>query len=336
MTNDKKQMKAVRQVRFGEPEVLTLDELPMPEPGPNEVLIRVHAASVNHFDIISRRGDYPGMPLPRIVGMDCSGYVEAYNGSRTDLTIGQPVVVLGTSLGNGGPGGYATHVCINQEEVFPVPNGMDLVAATCLGMTYLTAWYALVKRVQIEAGKLLLIPGVGGGVASAALQIARALGIRAIATTSSPIKRQQALDLGAEACFNYREQDVVTAVHDWTNGQGADFILDAVGGETIQQGLSCLSKRGTLLSIGIVRGNSFCVDAVSFLSQEQNLAGVNAGQLTPRERYEIFLQLVDLIMAGKLEVLVSRTFPLSKAAQAHQYVESHEQFGKVVLLPDQV
>jgi NADPH2:quinone reductase len=325
-------MKAVRQATFGTPDVLTLDELLMPQPKPEEVLIRVHAASINHFDILSRRGDFPDMPLPRIVGMDCSGYVEQYNGTRTDLAVGQPVVVLGTSLGNGGPGGYATYVCINQEEVFPVPMGFDLTAATCLGMTYLTAWYALVERSQIVAGKQLLIPGVGGGVASAALQIAKALGVRVITTTSSSTKRQQALDLGAEACFNYREQDVVRLVRDWTHGQGAEFVLDAVGGDTIQQGLDCLGKRGSLVSIGIVLGTQFCVDAVKFLSNEQNLAGVNAGQLAPSKRYEIFLKLVDLIKAGKLEVLISRTFPLAQAVEAHRFVESNEQFGKVVLL----
>src|SRR5579883_1650559 len=99
-------MKAIRQATFGPPDVLTLDELPLPQPQPEMVLIRVHAASINRFDILSRQGNFPDMPLPRIVGMDCSGYVAEYNGARTDLPVGQPVVVLGTSLGNGGPGGY--------------------------------------------------------------------------------------------------------------------------------------------------------------------------------------------------------------------------------------
>ncbi|XGV94750.1 MAG: zinc-binding alcohol dehydrogenase family protein [Leptolyngbya sp. BL-A-14] len=325
-------MQAIRQVQFGAPDVLTLDELPLVHPGIEDVLIRVHAASINHFDLLSRRGDFPNIPLPRIVGMDCSGYVEQYNGTRSDLAVGQPVVVLGTSLGNGGPGGYATHVCINQEEVFPVPENMDLTAATCLGMTYLTAWYALVERAQIEAGKLLLLPGVGGGVASAALQIARALDVRVLATTSSAAKRQQAIALGVEACFNYREQDVIQAVQAWTTGKGVDLVLDAVGGDLIQQSLSCLTKRGRLLSIGIVKGNHFSVDAVAFLSNEQILMGVSAGQLSPGERYRIFLELVKLIQIGKLEVLIDRTFPLAQAVDAHRFVESHEQFGKVVLL----
>jgi NADPH2:quinone reductase len=330
-------MKAVRHYQFGGPEVLSFDELPLPEPSQEEVLIRVHAASINHFDILSRRGDYPGTPLPRIVGMDCSGYVEKYNGSlRTDLAVGQNVVVLGTTLGNGGPGGYSTYVCINQAEVFPVPSGMDLTAATCLGMTYLTAWYALVTRAKVKANQLLLIPGVGGGVASAALEIAKALDVKILATTSSAVKRQQALNLGAQACFNYREQDVAQAVKAWTDGQGVDIVLDAVGGDSIQQGLSCLAKGGSLLSIGIVRGNSFCVDAMEFLSQEQHITGVNAGQLTPVERYDIFLRLVEFIQSGKLEILVNRTFPLAQAADAHRFVESHEQFGKVVLLAEDV
>jgi NADPH:quinone reductase len=326
--------KAIRQTQFGSPDVLTLDELPLQQPDPEEVLIRVHAASINHFDLLSRRGDFPEIPLPRIVGMDCSGYVEHYQGSRTDLSIGQPVVVLGATLGNGGAGGYATHVCVSQTEVFPVPEGIDLTAATCLGMTYLTAWYALVERAAILAGQLLFIPGVGGGVASAALQIAKAIDIRVIATTSSDVKRQQAIAFGAEACFNYREQDVIQAVQDWTHQRGVDVVLDAIGGTTIQQDLDCLAKRGTLLSIGIVRGQQFCVDAVKFLSQEQHLLGVNAGQLTPTQRHEIFLKLVNLIQAEKLKVLIGRIFPLAQAADAHRFVESNEQFGKVVLVAD--
>ena len=324
--------KAIWQIQFGSPDVLTLEELPLPQPASEKVLIRVHAASINHFDLLSRRGDFPEIPLPRIVGMDCSGYVEHYQGNRTDLVIGQPVVVLGTTLGNGGAGGYATHVCVSQTEVFPVPEGIDLAVATCLSMTYLTAWYALVERASIGAGQLLLIPGVGGGVASAALQIAKAINIRVIATTSSDVKRQQAIAGGAEACFNYREQDVIQAVQDWTHQHGVDVVLDAIGGTTIQQDLDCLAKRGTLLSIGIVRGKQFCVDAVKFLSQEQHLLGINVGQLTPIQRYEIFLKLVDLILAKKLEVLISRVFPLAQAADAHRFVESNEQFGKVVLI----
>lgn len=326
---------AIRQTQFGKPEVLVLEELPMPHPKPGEVLIRVHAATVNHFDLLSRRGDFPEIPLPRIPGMDCSGYVEQYNGNRTDLPVGQPVVVLGTTLGNGGPGGYATHVCIDQSEVFPVPVGMDLTIATCLGMTYLTAWYALKQRSSLQPGQILLIPGVGGGVGSAALQLAQALGIRVIATTSSPTKQQRALDLGAEACFNYRELDVAQVVQKWTRGRGVDAVLDAVGGYSIQQGLNCLCKGGTLLSIGIVRGDRFTVDAVSFLSNEQHLLGVNAGQLKPKERYDIFLHLADLIQSGKLTVPIEHTFPLAQAAAAHALVESQEQFGKVVLLPEQ-
>ncbi|MEO1006112.1 MAG: zinc-binding dehydrogenase, partial [Cyanobacteria bacterium J06638_38] len=303
------------------------------QPKQNEVLIRVMAASVNHYDILSRRGDFPSVPLPRIVGMDCSGYIEQNNGDRTDLTIGQGVIVLGTSLGNGDSGGYATHVCVNQDEVFPIPEGLVLTIATCLAMTYLTAWYALTERLQVEAGQLLLIPGVGGGVASAALQIAKALGVRVIATTSSPTKQDQALKLGAEACFNYKNADFIQEIKDWTGEKGVDWVLDAVGGATIQQGLSCLSCRGTLASIGIVRDRKFCIDAISFLSQEQHLIGVNIGQCSPAKRYEIFLQLAELIKAEKLTIEIDRTFPLAQAAVAHRYVETagSDRFGKVVL-----
>jgi NADPH:quinone reductase len=327
-------MKAIIQRKLGKPDVLEYQELDTPQPQSNEVLIRVSAASVNHYDILSRRGDIPHITLPRIVGMDCSGYIEQYKGDRLDLTIGLPVVVLGTSLGNGNSGGYATHVCVTQDEVFPIPDGFDLTAATCLSMTYLTAWYALTERLQVEADRLLLIPGVGGGVASAALQIAQALGVKVIGTTSSLVKQQQAIELGAIACFNYKKPNFIHKIKNLTQGKGVNYVLDTVGGEAVRQGLSCLANGGTLASLGIVLDTKFCLDAIDFLTQEQHLIGVNFGKHTPIQRYKIFLQLSDLIKNQKLNVKIDRTFSLTQAAEAHSYVEEKkgDRFGKVVLL----
>ncbi|AGY58846.1 quinone oxidoreductase family protein [Gloeobacter kilaueensis] len=328
-------MQAIRQARFGGPEVLVLEDLPTPVPASGEVLVRVHAASINHYDILSRRGDFADVPLPRIPGMECSGHVEAYGGgSRTDLAIGTPVVVLGTTLGNGGPGGYSTHVCLSETEVFAVPAGLDLTIAACLGMTYLTAWYALIERAQLQPEQTLLIPGAGGGVAGAVLEIAVSSGARVAATSGGAAKCARAVSQGAQVCVDYHTQDVTKEILAWSGGQGVELVLDAVGGDSIQQGLNCLASRGRLLSIGIVRGNSFSVDAVAFLSREQFLLGVNAGQLAPAKRYAIFEQLADWIAAGKLTVTVDRTFPLAEAADAHRYAESGERYGKLILLCD--
>lgn len=331
-------MLAIRHHTFSTADTLQLDELPTPVPSANEVLVRVSAAAVNHFDILSRGGIIPEMPLPRIVGIDCSGIVERYTGSRTDIAEGTPVVILGERMGNGRgqhrPGAYATHVCIHEEEVFPVPEGIDMTAVACLGISYLTAWYALTRRYKLQAGETVLIQGIGGGVASAAFQIARALGAEVIATTSNESKRSRALELGAKACLNYRtDENIPSLVRERTGGKGADAVLNAVGGKTIQEGLLCLKNDGTLLTIGTAYGRDFAFDGFDFLLRELNLVGVDISPHTPHERYAFMLELMHLIRDGRLSVLVDKTFPLHEAAEAHRYVESHEQFGKVVLLP---
>jgi NADPH2:quinone reductase len=317
-------MHAVRQHRFGGPEVLTWEELPTPLPGRDQVLLRVRAACVNHYDILSRRGISPGMPLPRIVGIDCAGVVEVDGTGR--FAPGTPVVVLGESLGNGGPGAYATHVCVGADEVFPLPEGLDVEQAACLGISWLTAWYALTRRGGVRRGQTLLIPGVGGGVASAALQIAVAMGVDVIATTSSASKAEMALALGASRVLDYRREDPVESLRG-----SVDVVLNAVGGETIAQGLACLKDRGRLLTIGTAYGREFQLDGYDFLCRELELVGVNISPHTPPERHALLLEVAEPIVAGKLKVLVDRRFPMADAATAHAHVEAHEHFGKVVL-----
>lgn len=324
-------MRAIRHHRFGGPEVLACEEIPTPEPAAGEVLLEVHAAAINHYDILSRRGINPDLPLPRIVGIDCAGRVVACEADRPDLAPGTPVVVLGESLGNGGPGAYASHVCVHADEVFPVPEGVDLSAVACLGISYLTAWYALRGRAELAPGSTLLIQGVGGGVASAALQIAVALGLRVIATTSTPEKCRAALALGAEAAIDYRAQDTVESVRRLTGG--VDAVLNAVGGDTIAQGLACLRHGGRLLTIGTAYGREFRLDGYDYLCRELEMVGVNISFHTPEQRYALLLQLCQEIALGRLRVLIDRELPLERAAEAHALVEAHQHFGKVVLRP---
>lgn len=321
-------MHAIRQHRFGGPEVLVWEELPTPRPGPDEVLVEVHAAAVNHFDILSREGILPTMPLPRIVGIDCTGAVQEDPSGR--LAPGTPVVILGERMGNGGPGAYATHVCVHGEEVFQVPEGMDLTQTAGLGISYLTAWHALVERAQVQPGGVLLIQGVGGGVASAALQLGVALGLQVWATTSSDTKVARALELGAERAFNYQTQDVVAEVQALG---GAELILNAVGGDSIQQGLRALRTGGRLLSIGTAYGREFRLDGFDFLLRELTLLGVNISPKTAAQRFRMLCELGRLMAQGRLRVLIDRELPLSQAAEAHRLVSGHTHFGKVMLRP---
>jgi NADPH2:quinone reductase len=326
-------VKAIRHHRFGDPEVLVLDELPTPEPAPGEVLIRIEAAAVNHYDILSRRGIRADLPLPRIVGIDCAGYVEVYRGERTNLPVGQPVVVLGERLGNGGPGAYATHVCITEEEVFPLPASLDIVTAACLGISYLTAWYALVEGERARVGDWLFIPGAGGGVGSAALQIAAALGLRVIATSGTAAKCAQAVALGAAACVDYREEDVAAAVRRLTGGRGVPLALNAVGGAVVQQSLDCLERGGTLLAVGTAYGRPFSFDGFDFLVRELRIEGINITHQSSVQRHAMLLKLAEQIAAGRIRVQIDRALPLAAAAQAHRLIEERAHFGKVLLLP---
>lgn len=327
-------MRAIRQHRFGGPEVLVYEALPTPEPGPDAVLLEVHAACVNHYDILSRRGIKADLPLPRIVGIDVTGRVLAAPVHRPDLRPGTPVVVLGERLGNGGPGAYATHVCVHEEEVFPVPEGVDLVEVACLGISYLTAWYALHARSAGKPGDTLLIPGAGGGVAGAALQIAVSEGRRVIATTRGADKVAAALALGAERVIDYGVEDSVAAVLDHTGGRGVDEVLNAVGGATIAEGLRALRHGGRLLTIGTAYGRDFRFDGYEFLCRELELVGVNISFHSPEARHALLAEICEAIRAGRLRVHIDSRWPLSQAAAAHSRVEAHAHFGKVVLLPD--
>lgn len=325
-------MRAVRQHAYGGPDVLVCENLATPDPGPDEVLLRVHAACVNHFDILSRKG-LRALPLPRIVGIDCTGVVEVAPASRPDLKPGTAVVVLGERMGNGGPGAYASHVCVHEEEVFPVPDGVDLDAAACLGISYLTAWYALTRRSPPAPGATVLVPGAGGGVGGAALQVAGLLGHRVFATSSGPEKCAEAERYGAERCFDYVATDVVKAIREATVGRGVDVVVNAVGGSTIAEGLACLALRGKLLTIGTAYGRDFSFDGFDFLFRELELVGVNITPATPAERYTMFLELCGHLRSGALRVPIAEVLPLDRAGDAHRLVEGRRHFGKVLLRP---
>ncbi|TVZ90407.1 zinc-binding alcohol dehydrogenase family protein [Streptomyces sp. BK340] len=326
-------MHAIRHHRFGDPDVLRWEQMPTPEPSPGEVLLRVEAAAVNRYDLLSRAGINPKLPLPRIVGIDCTGTVEHYDGPRTDLAPGTSVVVLGDRLGNGGPGAYATHVCVTADEVFPLPPDTCDITAACLGIPYITAYYALFQRHHIRPGETLLVPGAGGGVATAAIQLAHHAGIRVLATSHGPARCNRARRLGADECFDYRADDIPAQVRKATDGRGVDVVLNAVGGDTIAQGLQCLRDRGRLLAIGSAQGRQFAFDGFRFLLREQQVIGVNVTPLTPTRRFAIFQKLLALIQASHITVPIDHFQPMAQAAEAHRRIESGAALGKTVLIP---
>ena len=324
-------MKAIRHHSFGPPSVLRYEEIESPAPGAGEVRLQVEFAAVNHFDILSRRGIFPNLPLPRIVGFDCVATVIETRVAR--LALGQRVVVLGHRLGNGGPGAYAEQVTISAEEVFLVPEDIDSEQVVGLGISYVAALYALERHLKPLPGETVLIPGASGGVGSAAVQLAKLLGATVLATTSTPEKVVRLKALGAYVALNYSGCDVATEIKKLTDARGVDACLNAVGGESVQQSLHCLRRGGRMVLLGSAAGRHVSIDIFDFLLRELSLSGATVGKLAPTERYQYFLRLCDWIRQGKLHVIVDRVFPLADCVACHEYVEQHAQFGKVLLKP---
>ncbi len=240
-------MRAVRIHSTGGPEVLQLEEAPAPEPGRNELLIRLRAAAVCRADLLLREGVIPlGKSMPHILGMDGAGAV--VRGSGGDARPGDRVFVSGDVLGRLRDGTYAEFIVVPTSLAFPMPRDMRYEDAAALGMTAYTAWQALVDRAAIEPGQWVVIHAAGSGVGVAAIQIAKLLGARVIATAGADAKLEQARQLGADHGINYTKANFASQVRHMTNNRGVDVMVDTVGGDRLpsQPGVSCHGRASDL------------------------------------------------------------------------------------------
>lgn len=323
-------MRAIDPARPGGPDVLVVSERPVPEPGPGEVLIRVHAAGVNRPDVLQRMGLYPLPPgAPSILGLECAGEVVATGPDVGSLAIGAPV----TALVSGGA--YADYVVVPEVQCLPVPPGMRFDEAATLPETWFTVWANLTDLAQAQPGEWLLVHGGTSGIGTTAIDYARVRGLSIIVTAGTDAKCDAARALGATHAINYNDGDFAPIVRELTGGRGVDVVLDMVGGEYFPRNLAALRDGGRHVSIAFQKGNRLELD-VAFLMRKR--LRVTGSLLRPRsvaEKGAIALalrnQIWPLFADGTLKAHLFKTFPLEQADDAHRLMESGGHVGKIAL-----
>lgn len=322
-------MKAIRIHQFGPTEeVLQYEDVPIPDPGPQELLVKVQAASLNRADLSLRRGRYRVRPedLPLIPGREFAGTVNVVGPQVKEFKVGQRVVA------QPGLGGYAEYAVAKVSLARPIPGGVESTLAAAIPTVFLTAWYAFLEDGKIKSGDEVLIQAGSSGVGTAAIQIAKHLGARRVLTTSgSDEKCRRLRELGADETINYGAKDFRKEVQHLTGGRGVDIVLEMVGGDVYTKSLEVLAPGGRLVSIGGAVGP--IPDSPPSLPEGRKATRFSiTNYLTANP--EAFKQLdtfLELVREKKFQVVIDRTFPLAEARAAQRYLEGREHFGKVVL-----
>ncbi len=314
-------MKAIRIHEDGGPEVLRYEEVPDPVPADGEVLIELRAASLNHLDVWIRKG-LPSVPKPRILGADGAGVLA---GTDERVVINPGIVTNGTThiVGETMDGTHCELIALPRSSVHPIPDGVSFEEAAAFPLVFETAYRMLATRARLEAGEWVLIWGIGGGVATAAMSIAKALGARVIVTSSSDAKLERARELGADATVNHETGDVVARVKEVTEG-GADVVVDDVGEATWRRSLDAARPEGRIVICGATTGPNPPAALHRVWWKQLTILGSTMG--TPDD----FQAAYDLVASGKARPVIDEVFPLSEARAAHDRLEAGEQLGKIV------
>lgn len=350
-------MRAVRYTAYGGPEVLRYVEVPLPDLGPRDVLLRVAATSVNAFDVMMRSGFFfrntpPGrghFPLPFQLGREAAGEVARVGEQVTGFAVGDRVLQLicpacgqcencrqgldnlclkARYPGHNRFGGYAQFVAVPEHELLAAPPNLPFEKLACLLWSYPTVWHALVVRARFGQLQDILITGASGGMGTAAIQLARLLGARRVlATSGSPQKASGLRSLGVDQVLDPDREDVPAAVRALTQGRGVDVVLDALGGPFLTLGMRCLRMNGTLVNLAELAGTRAELEIPVLFRMNLNVLGTRA--CTRAEQQLV----VELAGAGRIDPVVSAVLPLERAADAHRMIERREQLGKVVLRP---
>lgn len=320
-------MKAAVYYETGAPDVLRYEDVPDPVPGPGDVLLRVEAISIEGGDTLNRAGgDMPD--TPHVVGYQCAGTIVEVGEGVSDRRPGQRVVATM-------PWGSHAELAVTPALVtWVVPDGADIVKVACVPVAFGTAHDCLFEFGRLREGETVLVQAAAGGLGIALVQLARRAGARVVGTASSLARLAPAHALGLDVGIDYREEGWVDRVREATDGLGVDLAVDSVGGDVLQGSLGCLAYRGRCVTVGNAGRAGKRLDVSSLGAGNQSLTGVFLGAeiATPRAR-RMIADLVDDVAAGRLEVLVDRTFPLAEAAAAHAWIESRQAVGRVVLLP---
>lgn len=315
----------------GGPEVLVPESRPVPRPGSEELLVRVVAAGVNRPDVLQRKGGYPPPPgAPDIPGLEIAGEVVAAGDAVTRFRLGEKVCALVAG------GGYAEYAVVHEDNALPVPAGLSLIEAAALPETFFTVWTNIFERGRLQAGETLLVHGGSSGIGTTAIMLGKAFGATVIATAGSAEKCEACRALGADTAVNYRGEDYVAATKAATGGNGADVILDMVGGSYVQRNFDAAAVEGRIVQIAFLEGAKVTLDLTRLMLKRLTFTGSTLRSRSVAEKAAIARQLEDrvwpLIAEGRLRPVIHATLPLAEAAKAHALMESSAHIGKIVLL----
>ncbi len=316
-------MKAVRIHEDGGPDVLVYEDAPDPEPGPGEILVRVHASALNHLDVWVRQG-LPSVPKPRILGADGAG-VRVDTGERVVIN---PGIEHGDQIhvvGEHGDGTNAELVAVPEQNVYPIPDELSFEEAAAFPLVFETAYRMLVTRAGLREGEWVFLWGIGSGVSTAALAIAKALGARAIVTSSSDDKLAKAKELGADVAINHAGEDVKAAVREATGGRGADVVVEHVGEATWRTSLDVVRPRGRVTVCGATSGPNPPAALHRIWWKQLDVLGSTMGTKAD------FEAAFELVKSGRAKPVIDRVYPLSEIRSAHERLEAGLQLGKIVL-----
>ncbi|MGB7219447.1 MAG: NAD(P)H-quinone oxidoreductase [Vicinamibacterales bacterium] len=324
-------MIAIEISRFGGPEVLVPVERPQPKPAAGEVVIKVAAAGVNRPDVSQRRGRYPPPPgASDIPGLEVAGTIVEMASDVRSWRDGDQVCALVAG------GGYAEYCAAPALQCLPVPRGLDMAAAAAIPETFFTVWTNVFDRGRLKSGEWILIHGGSSGIGTTAIQLARALGSRVLATAGSAEKCAACEQLGAERAINYRTTDFVAAARETVGERGVDVILDMVGGEYVPRNLELLAQEGRLVQIALLGGSTAQVNMGLVMRRRLTITGSTLRPRSVAEKGAIASALTatvwPLLEAGTVKPVIHATFPLRSAADAHRLMESSTHIGKIVLV----
>ncbi len=341
-------MRAVVIREHGGPEVMLSDEIADPAPAPGEVLVRVRAVALNHLDIWNRKGEAGRtVPFPHVLGSDIAGEIVEADGvegvARGDRVLLAPGVSCGRCraclggadnfcrkyqvLGLERHGGYAELVTCPAANLVPLPDGFSFEEAAAFPLVFLTAWHMLVARARLRSGEHVLVWGAGSGVGMAAIQVAKALGARVLATAGDDVKLEKARALGADATVNHATGDVLKEVRRFTERRGVDVVVEHPGGATWERSILALAHGGRLVTCGGTTGPTGATDLLRLFAKQLSLLGSYMGSKAE------LLDVAALFFQRRLRAAVHAVLPLAQAREAHEMMEASRHFGKIVLVP---
>jgi putative PIG3 family NAD(P)H quinone oxidoreductase len=315
---------------YGGPEVLTLEEVPDPGIGPEEVLVDVRATALNRADLLQRKGLYPSpaWEAVEIPGLELAGVVASTGPRVTMWQPGDPV--MGIVSG----GAYAERVAVHERQLMAVPTSLPLADAAAIPEVFLTAWDALVIQGGLTSGRWALVHAGASGVGTAAIQIVKAVGAR-VAVTTSPTKVAACLELGADAAIDYTTVDFVEEARAVTGGQGPDVILDVVGGDYVDRNLQAVAVKGRIVQVGVMAGGATSVNIGLMLPKRISLTGTVLRARPIEEKIALTrrfaAEVLPLFEGGALRPVIDSRFPMDRIADAHRLMESNANVGKILV-----